>query len=100
MRKLACLFSDISSWTDWIGHNINVGEAQPINYCHHHLVGLLHAFWSQSRMEHTVHGLYMGHVVGQGCMVPVQAKGMAIAEYPQPMTKIGTLEVSGFSGIL
>ena len=30
---------------------------------------------------------YLGRVVGQGCMAPVQTKVMEIEHFPQPVTK-------------
>lgn len=40
---------------------------------------------------------YLGHVVGQGRVAPVQAKVVAIAEYPQPTTK---KELQRFLGLV
>ncbi len=40
---------------------------------------------------------YLGRVVGQGCVAPVQAKVMAVEKYPQPTTK---KELQQFLGLV
>lgn len=40
---------------------------------------------------------YLGHVVGQGCVAPVQAKVLAVEKYPQPTTK---KELQRFLGLV